>query len=81
MSDFILKKRYAVCVCCMEKHTIKTVKTTEMNVYKGTSVSYEAIYDYCDKADEYFESGDMITRNYIAMKKAYEAISNVKLGC
>ena len=71
MSDTIIKRERTLCICCMEEHEVLTVETLEKNIFKGVEVEYTAIYKYCDKADEYFESGEMIAINDIAMKTAY----------
>lgn len=77
MADTIIKREHVLCECCMEEHEVLTVETLEKNIFKGVEVEYTAIYKYCDKADEYFESDDMITINYIAMKNEYIKKNNL----
>lgn len=56
----------------MEEHDVLHVKLLETNVFKGQKVEYEALYEYCDKADEYWANGEYISRNYLAMKDSYQ---------
>lgn len=56
MTDKIIKREHVLCECCMEEHEVLTVETLENNIFMGVEVEYTAIYKYCDKADEYFES-------------------------
>ena len=71
MSDTIIKRERTLCICCMKEHHILTVETMEMNIFKGVKVNYKAVYNYCNKADEYFETEEQLTANDIAMKTAY----------
>lgn len=77
MADKIIKREHVLCECCMEEHEVLTVETLEKNIFKGVEVEYKAIYKYCDKADEYFESDDMIAINDIAMKNDYRKKNNL----
>ncbi len=60
-----------LCLCCMEKHEVSFVEVDETNTFKGEKVKYKARYKYCDKADEYYSSEDMIEYNDISMKDEY----------
>ncbi len=58
----------------MEEHEVSTVKVRESNTFKGQVVEYDAIYEYCDVADEYITTEDMIRRNDISFKDAYRRL-------
>lgn len=66
-----LKKEMKLCLSCMEEHEVLTVKVHENNVLKGKEVEYDAVYDYCDVADEYTATDEMIKVNDISFKDAY----------
>jgi len=55
----------------MEVHEVQTVMLKETEEYKGEEVTFKATYEYCDHADEYLESEEMIKANSLAMKDAY----------
>ncbi len=67
----ILKTERKLCMCCMEEHEVQTVEVLEKLTFKGKKVEYNAIYEYCDLAEEFLSTEDMITNNDIAMKDAY----------
>lgn len=71
MSDTIIKRERTLCICCMEEHDVLTVETMEMNIFKGIKVNYKAVYNYCNRTDEYFETEEQLTGNDIAMKTTY----------
>ena len=67
----ILKSENKLCTCCMEEHKVHMVEVDEENIFKGDKIKYNAIYEYCDIAEEFFETDNMITLNDISMKNAY----------
>lgn len=67
----VLKKEYRLCMSCMETHEVLTVEVEEKNIFKGKEVKYIAIYEYCDVADEFFATEEMLSQNDISMKNAY----------
>lgn len=69
----IISKEKRLCTCCMEEHEVSIVKLTDTAVFKGVTVEYEAISNYCDLADEYYESEEMLAANDLAMKNAYRS--------
>lgn len=70
----ILKKEYKLCMSCMETHEVLTVEIKEKNIFKGKEVSYIATYEYCDIAEEFYATEEMISKNDIAMKNAYREL-------
>jgi len=58
----------------MEEHEVQFVEIEESNVFKGKHVRYTAIYEYCDRADEFLGNEEMIARNDLAMKDSYRQI-------
>ena len=69
----IIKKEKRLCTCCMEEHEVSIIKLTDNAVFKGVTVEYEAESNYCDLADEYYESEEMMSANDVAMKNAYRS--------
>ncbi len=67
----IIRKENKLCLSCMEKHDVLIVSIREKNVFKGQEIEYDAIYEYCDQADEYMSSENMISINDISLKNAY----------
>jgi putative zinc finger/helix-turn-helix YgiT family protein len=57
----------------MEEHEVSTVKLIDTAVFKGVTVEYEAVSNYCDLADEYYETEEMLAKNDMAMKNAYRS--------
>ncbi|MBQ8638497.1 MAG: DUF4065 domain-containing protein [Lachnospiraceae bacterium] len=55
----------------MDAHEVKIVREKDHTIFKRVMVEYEAVYEYCDRADEYLETGEMISQNDLAMKNAY----------
>ena len=56
----IIKKIHKLCLSCMEEHEVYLVKESRQTFFKGEKVEYEAIYEYCDKCDEYTETEDLM---------------------
>lgn len=67
----ILKSEKRICVCCMEEHDVKTVQVREHTTFKDCDVTYDAIYTYCDKADEYYMDEQQMQENDVRVKDAY----------
>lgn len=67
----ILNKEHRLCACCMEEHEVMTVRFLDKTIFKDEEVEFDVISEYCELADEYIESNDMISKNDIAMKNAY----------
>ena len=66
-----IRTEMMLCPCCMEEHEVQTVMDAEHNVFKGVPVEYNAEYQYCDQAGEFYADEQQISRNDIAMKNAY----------
>ncbi len=73
----IIKRTKKLCICCMEDHEVATVRILEKSTFKNKEIQYLAVYEYCDNADEYWESNEVITRNNIALKDAYRSCSGL----
>ena len=67
----ILKSEKRICPCCMEEHEVKTVKVKEQATFKDRPVNYDAVYTYCDAADELYMDERQIQENDIRLKDAY----------
>ncbi|MBR5718314.1 MAG: DUF4065 domain-containing protein [Clostridia bacterium] len=60
-----------LCPCCMKAHEQRTCTMQETNIINGVKVAYEATYEYCELADEYYATEQQIRNNDIAAKDAY----------
>ena len=67
----ILKSESKLCLICMEEHDVQTVILQDSEEFKGVEVAFDATYEYCDCADEYLETEEMIKDNSLAMKDAF----------
>lgn len=67
-----IRSERKLCVCCMEQHEVAIVLVKEMTTFKGEQVEYLAVHEYCDRTDELVAREDMIAKNYISMKRAYQ---------
>lgn len=65
------KSKKCLCPCCMEEHELKTIALPEKATFKNVNVSYEAVYLYCDKAEELYTDEQQMRQNDIRMKDAY----------
>lgn len=59
------------CTCCMEEHDVKTVRVIEKGSLKNVTVEYEAVYSYCDLAEELYMEEKQIRENDVALKDGY----------
>ena len=67
----ILNSEYKLCTCCMEEHEVKTIQLCEKSTFKNTPVSYNAVYYYCDLADELYADEKQMQLNDISLKDSY----------
>ena len=52
----------------MEEHEVQTVEVEEITMRGDVEVSFQAIYEYCNRADAFLETEDLIRRNSSAIK-------------
>ena len=67
----IVKSEKRLCTCCMEEHEVKTVLVKESATFKNVKVSYDALYFYCDIAEELYMNEQQMQENDIHLKDAY----------
>ena len=67
----ILKSERKLCYICMKEHQVDTVEVIDTEIFKDEEVSFISTYEFCDDADEYLESEEMIKANSQAMRDAY----------
>lgn len=60
-----------LCLSCMEEHEVAVVEVEETGTFKGETVVFPAVYEYCANSDEYSETEAMMTQNSLAQKDAY----------
>ena len=71
MKMTILKSEKMICPCCMEEHEVKTIQVKEQATFKNRQVSYDALYMYCDAAEELYMNEQQMQENDIRLKDAY----------
>ena len=52
----------------MEEHEVQIVEVEEKAMRGEVEVSFQAIYEYCSRADALLETEDLIRRNSSAIK-------------
>ena len=67
----VLESHKELCTCCMEEHEVKAVLVSEQATFKNVKVNYEALYWYCDVADELYMDEEQMKENDIRLKNAY----------
>lgn len=67
----IIKKEHKLCLCCMTKHEVQTVRFLDEMPYQGILVEYAVECEYCDIADIYFSVEEQITHNFERLREAY----------
>ena len=67
----IMKSEKRLCTCCMEEHEVKTVLVKDYATFKNRKIAYDAVYMYCDLADELYMDEQQIKENDIHLKDAY----------
>jgi len=67
----LIRTEKRLCPCCMEEHEVKAVLINEQTTFKNTIVDYEALYFYCEAAEEFYMDEPLLQKNDIAMKEAY----------
>ncbi len=67
----IIKGEKKLCTCCMEEHEVKTVLVFERAIFKNIKVAYEALYWYCDIAEELYMDEQQMQENDVHLKDAY----------
>lgn len=72
MDMIVLNTEKRLCTCCMEEHEVKTVQMKVQMTFKNRKVDYEAIYTYCDVADELYMDERQMEENHIRIKFAYD---------
>ena len=71
MNMDIMGRKIKKCICCMEEHEVQIVQVKEKATLKGSKVTYDALYMYCDKADELYTDEVQMRENDIRLKEAY----------
>ena len=64
----IIDRIMKTCLICMNEHEILIVRVHESTVFKGITVEYDAVYEYCDDYNEFNSTEEMISLNDIAVK-------------
>lgn len=71
MNMEVVHSEKCLCTCCMEEHEVKTVHVKEKTYFKNVPVDYEAVYYYCDIAEELYMDEKQMGMNDTAIKDAY----------
>ena len=67
----VIKSERCLCTCCMEEHEVKTVLVKEEAIFKSKKITYDALYLYCDMAEELYMNEQQLRENDIRLKDAY----------
>ncbi len=67
----LISSEKQLCPCCMEEHEVKTVLIKEQATFKKVKVTYDAVYYYCDMAEELYMDEQQIKENDVRLKDAY----------
>ena len=67
----IMKSEKRLCTCCMEEHEVKTVLVNDQATFKNVKVAYEALYLYCDAAEELYMDEQQMQENDVRLKDVY----------
>lgn len=67
----IIKRERRLCLICMEEHEVLIITQKDTEEFKKEEVTFEAKYEYCNRAEELLETEEMIKANSLAMKDAY----------
>ena len=73
----IINSEEHLCTCCMEKHEVKTVLVREQATFKNVKITYDAVYFYCDTAEEFYMDEKLLQENDIRLKDAYREAENL----
>ena len=71
MEMTVLKSEKMICPCCTEEHEVKTIQMKDQATFKNRLVSYDALYMYCDAAEEFYMNEHQLQENDIRLKDAY----------
>ena len=77
MNMKIINSEEHLCTCCMEKHEVKTVLVREQATFKNIKITYDAVYFYCDTAEEFYMDEKLLQENDIRLKDAYREAENL----
>lgn len=69
----VISSEVRLCTCCMEEHDVKTVLVKEKSTFKNRLVCFDAIYSYCDKAEELYANETQLSENNKRLKDAFRA--------
>ncbi len=76
----IKERKEKLCLSCGKVHEVPVVIVEEENVFKGTKVRFNALYEYCDLYDEYNETEELMDLNDISFKDAYRKEAGLLTG-
>lgn len=67
----VIRSERRMCLCCMEEHEVKTVLVKEHATFKNRQVAYDALYTFCDVAEELYMDEQQMQDNDVRLKDAY----------
>lgn len=65
------ENKTVICPYCMKEHNVKIVCDSDISIFKGEEITFDARSLYCEESDEYFEDEATMKENDIAIKNAY----------
>lgn len=67
----IIKSINQTCFICGEVHNLLTIQETTVGYYKGVEIVYDGVFDFCDRANEMYESEEWMSTNRLSMIDVY----------
>lgn len=67
-----LNNEFKLCLICMDEHMVTDVSVPEITHFKASEIAYSAKYIYCRSTEKFLETEDLMKKNKLAMKDAYQ---------
>lgn len=67
----IIKSINQTCFICGEVHNLLSIQETTVGYYKGVEIVYDGVFDFCDRANEMYESEEWMSANRLSMIDVY----------
>lgn len=71
MKEFIIRNEVRFCPVCEKEHNVIVKEVKDVEILKEEAVEFDALYYYCEETDEYFEDGEFLDINLLALRDAY----------
>ena len=72
LSFILWGAEYFIPLYCETVQDVQEIECTEKIEYKGKNIIYKAVHYQCCKCNEVFDSAEMMDKNILSAKNAYE---------